>query len=189
MRMTIRLRGPAPDDVRGRENPGTGGHGRVVARHHMRMPLRFAPFLAWFGAALVVTALAAAGRAYATGSRAASVREHPNRAELPDRRLWLFDRRRGDRFRHYRCTNANPRSIVLSSPTLALWTRGEAPGRSMWWYPMPGSRNPPTWQASPASARCPASATEIPFLRQLLWRSRALPAEKTLVWARPSRCP
>ena len=59
--MTIRLRRPAPDDVRGRENPGTGGHGRVVAGHHMRLPVRFAPFLAWFGAALVVTALAASG--------------------------------------------------------------------------------------------------------------------------------
>ena len=57
--MTIRLRRPAPDDGRGRENPGTGGHGRVVVGHHRRLPVRCAPFLAWFGAALVVTALAA----------------------------------------------------------------------------------------------------------------------------------
>jgi len=61
MRMTIQLRGPALDDSHRRANRGTGGHGRVVARHHMRMPLRFAPYLAWFGAALVVAALATAG--------------------------------------------------------------------------------------------------------------------------------
>src|SRR5262245_61178543 len=30
-------------------------------------------------------------------SRAESVREHPGRDELPARRLWLFDRRRGGR--------------------------------------------------------------------------------------------
>ena len=59
--MTIRLRRPAPDDGRGRENPGTGGHGRVVAGHHRRVPVRFEPCLAWFGAVLVVTALAASG--------------------------------------------------------------------------------------------------------------------------------
>jgi hypothetical protein len=59
--MTIRLRRPAPDDVRGRETPGTGGHGRVVTGHHRRLPVRIEPFLAWCGAALVVTALAASG--------------------------------------------------------------------------------------------------------------------------------
>ena len=33
----------------------------------------------------------------------------------------------------------------------------------MWWYPMPGSRDPPTWQASPARARCPAGDPRFRF--------------------------
>ena len=74
------------------------------------MPGRLAPFPARRRAMLLVLVLAAVGwEAYAQDLEP---RARPNRAELPDRRLRLFDRWRGDRSVAAVAKRATSRSIV-----------------------------------------------------------------------------